>query len=361
MRERFFECAVAFLIYIYLGFFSDSLTTADYEALTNRGWTRCGRLLYKPIHPLSCCPYYTIRLKIHEFKPSKSQQKTMKRMENFLLYGSPSNKKVSKQNDSTNTKPKSKSNVNEKEKHTLYHEREIEIDIIHAQETKIATEIETAIKRAQQAIELPLLPSSNSLKITVHHQIEYTSKSSKKQNKNDAQSKMTNRSPETQSDCVVVWYSSAVAISFATLLYDAQSESSSKTENNSNNNPNSNSRSNNNFNNLAAENKKRMKERKKQEIEKKSMEIASIIIKYFDRTKVNDIHIVSPGFLRFRVIHTLPKSTPSLNKKDIEKETTLSIPQPHSSSQDKDKAHILQVSLNLSNLTLNSLLQLQID
>ncbi|KAF8006277.1 hypothetical protein BT93_K0539 [Corymbia citriodora subsp. variegata] len=61
----------------------ESLTVDDYQDLLDRGWTRCGTLLYKPDMSSTCCPSYTIRLRAADFSPSEEQNRVRKRMESL--------------------------------------------------------------------------------------------------------------------------------------------------------------------------------------------------------------------------------------------------------------------------------------
>lgn len=63
---------------------ADSVSPKLYEGLIHRGWRRSGLHLYKPQNFSSCCPTLTTRLLTREFKPSKSQRKVLKKMENIL-------------------------------------------------------------------------------------------------------------------------------------------------------------------------------------------------------------------------------------------------------------------------------------
>lgn len=54
----------------------------------NAGWRRCGDFLYKPVMHKTCCPQYTIRLKVDTFVPSKEQRQVMRRLDRYLLTGS---------------------------------------------------------------------------------------------------------------------------------------------------------------------------------------------------------------------------------------------------------------------------------
>ncbi|KAA8539587.1 hypothetical protein F0562_026279 [Nyssa sinensis] len=66
------------------GLLTGSLTVDDYQDLLDRGWRRCGCLLYKPEMERTCCPSYTIRLKASDFAHSKEQDRVSKRMQRFL-------------------------------------------------------------------------------------------------------------------------------------------------------------------------------------------------------------------------------------------------------------------------------------
>lgn len=66
------------------GFWAHQLSTTAYQLLIDRGWRRSGAYVYKPHMSSTCCPQYTIRLPVSEFKPSKSQRKVLKRMSKRL-------------------------------------------------------------------------------------------------------------------------------------------------------------------------------------------------------------------------------------------------------------------------------------
>ncbi|XP_024529360.1 arginyl-tRNA--protein transferase 1 [Selaginella moellendorffii] len=55
----------------------------DYQELLDRGWRRSGSFLYKP-EGRTCCPPYTIRLKVDAFVPSKEQIRVRRRMNRYL-------------------------------------------------------------------------------------------------------------------------------------------------------------------------------------------------------------------------------------------------------------------------------------
>jgi arginyl-tRNA--protein-N-Asp/Glu arginylyltransferase len=63
---------------------ADNVSPNLYEGFIHRGWRRSGLHLYKPQNFSSCCPTLTIRLLTREFKPSKSQRKVLRKMENIL-------------------------------------------------------------------------------------------------------------------------------------------------------------------------------------------------------------------------------------------------------------------------------------
>ena len=65
----------------------ESLTVSDYKALLDRGWRRSGRYVYKPVMEATCCPLYTIRCHAITFKPTKSQRKVIRRVQNFIHHG----------------------------------------------------------------------------------------------------------------------------------------------------------------------------------------------------------------------------------------------------------------------------------
>lgn len=69
------------------GMWAHVLTTQDYQDLIDRGWRRSGQYLYKPTMAKTCCPLYTIKCDVLNFKLSKSQKKVMKKFNNFLMCG----------------------------------------------------------------------------------------------------------------------------------------------------------------------------------------------------------------------------------------------------------------------------------
>lgn len=67
---------------------ADSISPTMYEGLIVRGWRRSGVHLYKPQNFSSCCPTLTTRLLTKDFRPTKSQRKILKKMENILTLSS---------------------------------------------------------------------------------------------------------------------------------------------------------------------------------------------------------------------------------------------------------------------------------
>ncbi|XP_033111986.1 arginyl-tRNA--protein transferase 1-like isoform X3 [Anneissia japonica] len=70
------------------GMWAHKLTTQDYQDLIDRGWRRSGKYVYKPTMDATCCPAYTIRCEVLNFKPSRSQRKIMLKMGKYLETGS---------------------------------------------------------------------------------------------------------------------------------------------------------------------------------------------------------------------------------------------------------------------------------
>ncbi|KAM0941448.1 putative arginyltransferase [Dioscorea sansibarensis] len=66
------------------GLWAYSITVDDYQEFLDRGWRRSGCFLYKPEMERTCCPSYTIRLKVDDFSPSKEQVRVQKKMQRFL-------------------------------------------------------------------------------------------------------------------------------------------------------------------------------------------------------------------------------------------------------------------------------------
>ncbi|KAL5568542.1 hypothetical protein UlMin_025117 [Ulmus minor] len=66
------------------GLWAHSLTVNDYQALLDRGWRRSGSFLYKPEMERTCCPSYTIRLRVGDFVPNKEQLRVTRRIQRYL-------------------------------------------------------------------------------------------------------------------------------------------------------------------------------------------------------------------------------------------------------------------------------------
>ena len=63
------------------------LKPQEYLHLMERGWRRSGKYCYKPILSRTCCPLYTIRCDADNFVLTKSQKKTLRRVNQFLRTG----------------------------------------------------------------------------------------------------------------------------------------------------------------------------------------------------------------------------------------------------------------------------------
>ncbi|KAK4902659.1 Arginyl-tRNA--protein transferase 1 [Elasticomyces elasticus] len=64
---------------------SKSLRPSHYQLLMDRGWRRSGTLFYLPDVSRSCCPHYTIRLPVAEFKASRDQRQALNRWNRYVL------------------------------------------------------------------------------------------------------------------------------------------------------------------------------------------------------------------------------------------------------------------------------------
>nr|CAG4643207.1 EOG090X06AF [Ilyocryptus agilis] len=74
------------------GMWAHTMSVQDYENLIDRGWRRSGQYLYKPLMNTTCCPMYTIRCDATQFQLNRSHKKVLKKVNNFLLKGTGSNK-----------------------------------------------------------------------------------------------------------------------------------------------------------------------------------------------------------------------------------------------------------------------------
>ena len=61
-----------------------SIPVDIYEEMFEKGWTRCGDLLYRTIYEKTCCKLYQPRININNFKLNNEQKKIMKRFKKFL-------------------------------------------------------------------------------------------------------------------------------------------------------------------------------------------------------------------------------------------------------------------------------------
>ncbi|XP_075165440.1 arginyltransferase 1 isoform X2 [Haematobia irritans] len=69
------------------GMHAYTMTPKDYQDLIDRGWRRSGHYCYKQDNTKTCCPSYTIKCDVLNFKMSKSHKKIIKRMNRFLRDG----------------------------------------------------------------------------------------------------------------------------------------------------------------------------------------------------------------------------------------------------------------------------------
>ncbi|KAJ1915985.1 Arginyl-tRNA--protein transferase 1, partial [Tieghemiomyces parasiticus] len=63
---------------------ANSLTAHDYQTLVNRNWRRSGQSLYRRDTFNSCCNPYAIRLRVDQYRPSRSNRRTVNRVNRFL-------------------------------------------------------------------------------------------------------------------------------------------------------------------------------------------------------------------------------------------------------------------------------------
>ncbi|BBN18062.1 arginyl-tRNA---protein transferase [Marchantia polymorpha subsp. ruderalis] len=66
------------------GLWAHELAVQDYQDLLDRGWRRSGMFLYKPCMKETCCPPYTIRLKVDAFVATKDQIRVRRRLQRYL-------------------------------------------------------------------------------------------------------------------------------------------------------------------------------------------------------------------------------------------------------------------------------------
>uniref|UniRef100_A0A1I8MFA0 Arginyl-tRNA--protein transferase 1 n=1 Tax=Musca domestica TaxID=7370 RepID=A0A1I8MFA0_MUSDO len=75
------QCSIGDGMHAYI------MTPRDYQDLIDRGWRRSGHYCYKQDNTKTCCPHYTIKCDVSEFKLSKSHKKIIKRVNRFLRDG----------------------------------------------------------------------------------------------------------------------------------------------------------------------------------------------------------------------------------------------------------------------------------
>ncbi|KAL3997500.1 Arginine-tRNA-protein transferase C terminus family protein [Acanthocheilonema viteae] len=112
-----------------IGMWTRSLLVSHYNELLDRGMRRSGKYLYKPMIANTCCPQYTIRLDVSNFRLSKAQKRVLRRMNDFLQKDIRPNlrTKISEYNVAKKTTKSSASNsqvkkVQDDEKKTLNNE-----------------------------------------------------------------------------------------------------------------------------------------------------------------------------------------------------------------------------------------------
>ncbi|XP_048771474.2 arginyl-tRNA--protein transferase 1-like isoform X2 [Ostrea edulis] len=69
------------------GMWAHRLAVQDYQDLIDRGWRRSGKYCYKPKMDIMCCPHYTIKQEVLNFKISKSHKKIIKQFNRFIIHG----------------------------------------------------------------------------------------------------------------------------------------------------------------------------------------------------------------------------------------------------------------------------------
>lgn len=66
------------------GFVTNGVLPSDYQGLMDRGFRRSGTYVYRPNNMKTCCPCYTIRLDVLQFKMSKNQRNVWNRFQRYL-------------------------------------------------------------------------------------------------------------------------------------------------------------------------------------------------------------------------------------------------------------------------------------
>jgi arginyl-tRNA---protein transferase len=95
------------------------LTVEQYETMMLRGWRRSGTYLYKPTNHVTCCPAYTIRLNVADFKPNKKQRQVLRKVERYLMNGDvheiPATTKTAEKTNSEKTSENNEKRTNGKD------------------------------------------------------------------------------------------------------------------------------------------------------------------------------------------------------------------------------------------------------
>uniref|UniRef100_A0A1I7ZA10 Arginyl-tRNA--protein transferase 1 n=1 Tax=Steinernema glaseri TaxID=37863 RepID=A0A1I7ZA10_9BILA len=85
------------------GMMAFTVSNAIFNDLLDRGWSRSGRYVYKPIMAKTCCPQYTIRLDVTQVRLSRMQKRVLRNMNRFLAEDKkPSRKEVEEVRGSQN-------------------------------------------------------------------------------------------------------------------------------------------------------------------------------------------------------------------------------------------------------------------
>ena len=86
-RTKCGYCKSGKLSAVSYGLISKTMLIEDYVKLMLVGWRRSGEYFYKPVNYATCCPAYTIRLRVQAFKPNKAQRQIVRRLERYLDTG----------------------------------------------------------------------------------------------------------------------------------------------------------------------------------------------------------------------------------------------------------------------------------
>lgn len=57
------------------------------DELVEKGWWRTGHVIFKPCFSVVCCPGYSMRMPVREFKPNKSHRRVIRKWDKFLRDG----------------------------------------------------------------------------------------------------------------------------------------------------------------------------------------------------------------------------------------------------------------------------------